>query len=45
MIGSKLLLNALDTPNKSPSGVPINRPSEYPFATRTSEYQVKRKIP
>src|SRR5436190_11986620 len=45
MIGSKVLAKPLETPRRNPTGVPSNNASAYPFATSTSEYHVKRKIP
>src|SRR2546426_6658715 len=45
MIGSKVLVNAFESPRQKPMGVPISRARKYPFATRVSEYQVKRRMP
>ncbi len=43
--GSNAALNTRDRPSMKPSGVPISSASVNPFATRISEYQVKRKMP
>src|SRR5437016_9366103 len=45
MIGSKIMVKDFERPRQKPTGVPINSAKKYPFATRVSEYQVKRRIP
>src|SRR4051812_45604282 len=43
--GSSPRANSFERPTRNPSGVPISKASAYPFATSTSEYQVKRRMP
>src|SRR3954447_18110320 len=45
MMGSSPRANSLERPSRKPSGVPSSSDSEYPLATSSSEYQVKRRIP
>src|SRR6266571_169961 len=45
MIGSKIMVKDFESPRQKPTGAPINSAKKYPFATRVSEYQVKRRIP